>query len=396
MMISLYLCVFILVAFLSLISMINSKLDKMLYTISFFAMTLFLVLRFGQGTDYPGYMCIYEMSSMALDPNGGFLAYYRNVHTEIGWKCLMVLFRLINADFWHITVLIALFTMWCVHLGINRFCLKYKTFALVLLYPTIYLTYFFSGIRQGLVMAVFFGVLLNKLLNKNYVQYVLGVILISTFHSSSLCYLLVPIIILLSKKFLMIASILSIFVTVGMLFAPVRKLIEFAAIMIGASSDYFTASSINWFSLAERILMLAIVLVLVWQCKNDDELIKRISPFFKIYIVGFIIYVCLITNSFVSSRLAIMFKMSEIVLIPMMLEGVQKKIRNYCFIILVAISTVMTYKNINSYSEQGKYYEDIKGYNFPYVSIFNREDILAYRKEFINYSFNYKERDYIN
>lgn len=381
-MLSLYLCVYIFVAVLSVVTIMKPKLDKKIYLITFGVMTLFLAIRFGQGTDYPGYMCIYETASIVFDPRFGFFEYLRKIHSEVGWKCIMVLFQWIKADFWIVTLVIALVTMWCTYQGINRFCLKYRTLALLLLYPTVYLTYYFSGMRQGLAMAFFWGVLLNKLLNKKYLQYVLGVILISTIHSASLCYLIIPVIVLVNRKIFIFGIIVSAAMSLGMLFDPVREIIKIIATTIGASSNYFMAYSISWLSLAERMLMLGLILIVVSQCKDNKELMERVQPLLRIYVLGFLVYICLMTNTFVSSRLAIMFKMSEIVLIPMLLEGVQNKVRNYCFVVLVSISTIMTYKNINSYVDQKNYFEEINGWNYPYVSIFNREDILKYRKEF--------------
>lgn len=395
-MLSMYLCVFVFVAVLSLLSIMKPKLDKTSYMISFGVMTLFLGLRFGQGTDYPGYMCIYEFADMAFDPEFGFLAYYRNVHSEIGWKCLMVLFKATKVEFWVVTLLIALVTMWNIHLGISRFCLKYKTLTLLLLYPTIYLTYYFSGMRQGLAMTIFYGVLLGKLLDKKYIQYVIGVILISTIHSASLCYLIIPIIITINKKIFVFGIMISVLLSFAMTFSPTRELVKNIATTIGASSDYFTMYSISWLSLAERTIMLGIILLLVYQCRHNEKLMERIHPLLRIYIVGFLIYLCMMTNTFVSSRLAIMFKMAEVFLFPIIFEGLQNKLRNYCFIVLLSISTIMTYKNINSCVEQWNYFNGINGWNYPYVSIFNRQDILKYRKEFISGNKDFRESDYLN
>lgn len=392
---SLYLLVFGLVGILTLITMVRSQLDKPAYVIGFSAMTLLLVLRFGQGTDYPGYMYIYEMTNMLFDPKDGFGAYMTRIHSEIGWKFLMIFFQLLKTDFRVVVIILSLSIMWCTNLGINRFCEKHKTLALFILYPTIYLTYYFSAMRQGIAMAIFFGVLLDKLLKKNYVQYIIGVILISTIHSASLCYLILPIALKINKKTFGICIVSGVLFSIAMIFDPIREVIKNIAVMAGASAGYFGTISLNWFSLVERTLMLSVIIVLISRYKDNCDAMNRIAPILRIYIIGFLVYICLFTNAFVSSRLAAMFKMSEFILIPMMIEEIEKKVKYIYVICLVCITSLIVYKNMNSYVAQGKYYESINGWNFPYVTIFNKEDILKYREEFTNDSVGFKESDYL-
>ena len=48
-------------------------------------------------------------------------------------------------------------------------------------------------------------------------------------------------------------------------------------------------------------------------------------------------------------------------------------------LIFIFISIVMTIKNINSYIEQGNYKNFVGVFNFPYVTVFNQEEIYSFR-----------------
>ena len=79
----------------------------------------------------------------------------------------------------------------------------------------------------------------------------------------------------------------------------------------------------------------------------------------------------------VSSRINILFKVIEIVLVTRVSDTNRQKI--ILIATFIAISIFMTLKNINSYIEQGQYNDSIGIFNFPYVTIFNKEDIYTFR-----------------
>lgn len=186
---SIYIGIFLLLCVSAGFVLIKDKLDKWLYYLDFIILTLFLCLRFGQGMDYSSYHHLYTLAPDTFDMQAPFW----EKHGEIGWQCLMVLGKMFHVEFWVIMSLLSLLTMICVHLFIWDYCEKYKTLALVLLYPTVYLTYFFSAVRQGFVMAVFFGILLKWLLHNRYIPYMVGVLLLGTIHTAALLYLILPV-----------------------------------------------------------------------------------------------------------------------------------------------------------------------------------------------------------
>ena len=388
---SLYICVFVLVALCALITLIKPNSDKYLYYICFAVMTVFLALRYGQGTDYIGYLEIYHQTQEAIDPQYGLQFYLKRTHTEIGWQLLMLLLHGLKIDFQIFVVILSLIMMFFTNKFINQYCEAYKTTALVLLYPTVYLTYYFSGWRQGVAMALFFGILLKKLLDKKYIHYVIGVILLCTIHKSALVYFAAPLIILVKDKWMKYLFAISIIFSGMMIFEPTRNLIAQLSAMVGAGAGYFSATSItvNWFSLLEKLVMFGIILILWYMRDKESDNDEQMKAILKVYCLNLMIYICLMTSPTGAGRLAIMFKMAEAVLIPMLLYRSKVPIRRAAVVLIVMISTVMSCKNIAYYSEN--YFKKVNGWNYPYITIFNQEDILLYRGEAIRI---YEDRPY--
>ena len=388
---SLYICVFILVALCALITLIKPDSDKYLYYICFAVMTVFLALRYGQGTDYAGYLEIYHQAKEAFDPEYGLQFFLRRTHTEIGWKLLMILLYGLKIDFQIFVVVLSLIMMFFTNKFIEQYCGAYKTTALVLLYPTVYLTYYFSGWRQGIAMAIFFGILLKKLLDKKYIYYVVVVVLLCTIHKSALIYFAAPLIILVKDKWIKYLFAICAIFSGLMIFEPTRNLVYRISLMIGAGKSYFSAATvtISWFSLLEKLVMFGIILILWFMRDEQKDKDDQIKAILKVYCLNLMIYICLLTSPAGAGRLSIMFKMAEVILIPMLLSRVKVRIRNAAVLLIVMISTVMSYKNIAFYSEG--YFKEINAWNYPYITIFNQQDALLYRNEAIKI---YEDRPY--
>lgn len=396
---SLYICIFVLAAVCALCTLIKPNLDKNLYYICFAAMTVFLTLRYGQGTDYVGYLEIYHQAKEAFDPEYGLQFYLQRTHTEIGWQLLMLLLYGLKIDFQIFVMVLSLTMMFFTNKFISEYCSSYRTTALVLLYPTVYLTYYFSGWRQGLAMALFFGLLLKKLLEKKYVYYAIGVVLLCTIHKSALIYFAAPLIIQMKDKWIKYLFVVCVIFSGMMIFEPTRNLVYQFSLIIGAGKSYFSADTvtISWFSLLEKLVMLGIILVL-WFCRDaqtDND--NQIKAILKLYCLNLMIYICLMTSPSGAGRLAIMFKMAEVILIPMLLCRAKARIRSAAVVLIVMISTVMSYKNIAFYSEG--YFQEVNAWNYPYITIFNQQDALLYRGEatkvYEDRPYDFYESDYM-
>ena len=141
----------------------------------------------------------------------------------------------------------------------------------------------------------------------------------------------------------------------------------------------YTNVQVSVVALLERVMMLAVLLLLYFYRKKyiDD---KRVVFLVKVYTVGIGVYLFFLAFPLISARFMALFKVLEVVLIPILLAG-RSKYREFVIAFMLLISAIMTYKNLDSYIEQGDYYDFVKPYNYPYFTIFDEEKIWYYREE---------------
>ncbi len=342
--------------------------DRGLYALPFLLLSLALCLRFGQGTDYSNYHFLYE------HPAG---------HGEKGYSWLTQTCRELGLTFPQFIILFSI--PMCVFT--HRALMKYshcRPLSLLLLFPTIYLTYYFSGIRQGFVIAAFLGILLPLLEQKKTLLYLGFCILLASIHTVALA--LIPLVFIVRFKIqhlLVLAGIGLIFGVITLVFPFGLSIINSLADALGIERE-FEQSSIYWLAFAERIVTCAIVIV-IYSCKDTPEDMCRPANFaadvlfLKVYLFGFFVFMLLSANAMLSSRFCIVFKCVE----PILLSSIVHKrlrMRHAVMAMLIALCFLMTWKNINSYIKQGRYSPGINALNYPYVSVFNKKDILKYRR----------------
>ena len=104
--------------------------------------------------------------------------------------------------------------------------------------------------------------------------------------------------------------------------------------------------------------------------KNIEN--KQVEFLYKIYLYGVIVSIGFFPWGLLSSRLAVMMKATEIVLLPMLLAECTQFIRRAVIIGLSCYVLVMTTKNIMSYIKQGKY-EEYNVISYPYITLWQKE-----------------------
>lgn len=339
----------------------------------FLLLAAMLVLRFGQGTDYFSYLDYYYRMS-----DTGIHVPVPDVHGEIGYQFLTNVFRLLHLPFEAWVALLSVIQMAC----LLRFLRLYHidcVLSLLLAVPTLYLTYFVSGLRQGVAMAVFLGILFPLLEKKNHLGFVAGTVLCMLFHGASVAFLAA----LVAQKIRKISS-LQIFTVVawaaGLFLAspPVQSLI--AASDSWAIRYYLQDADMNPAAAAERLLFLVLV---TWLYEKLRRLGKTGPVFllaYRCYLMAMALYGLLICNGTTASRMASMMRYVEIYLLAWALGQMTRFSRYLLTLVLVALQTFMLCKNIQTAIDQGGYRSSVTIRNFPYVSVFNEEEIFAVRE----------------
>lgn len=348
----------------------NRQFDSILYRVCFALLTLLLVFRFGQGTDWLGYNYIYSMA-----PSGSFdfadYFYSSEVHSEIGWKLINNLFKVLGLEFVWLVAFVSLLEMYL----LNKFIVRYSsncTMSLLLFFPIVYLTYFFSTLRQGIVIAVFLGLMVGWLDDGKTKRYVFATISLLAIHMMAIILALPLFVTRLSNKSLSI--LLAGAVVVGLVgVSTLNRLIAALGLTWGENG-------ISLVALLYRLIMAVLIFFLYWGARGDldDEEARRVDLLMKIYVCGIVAYLCFMGNAGYSSRFAAPFLAMELVLIPMLSNTANARRQILLVFFAVTMVFVMTAKNLDSYLAQGYYPAELGFWEYPYISVFNQEDIIRY------------------
>jgi hypothetical protein len=256
--------------------------------------------------------------------------------------------------------------------------------SLLWMYPVLYLLYMFSMMRQGLVICIFLGVLIPWLIDKKYKKYVILTVLCGFLHASAFLFLIMPIVGKLKMKQISVIFMGSIAVLAVFVIPPIRNAV--VGFMPEAVKYYAMDAEIGirWFALAERIVVFLMMIYLFYEykkrCFGVEFLLGKdyTELFMKIYIVGIAIYMAFAWNALISTRLSMMFKLLEIIIIPnMLIKGGYFK--HIIFIAFLCLNIMTYFKNVDSFLTQLNFYTHVTVFNYPYVSIWNKDTLTEAR-----------------
>ena len=371
---SLYLIVMAMLVSFGVYEYRKGKTQKKLYAIAFFVLGMMLCFRYAQGSDYYGYYVNYLLTPKIWQVKKLISI---NIHGELGWRLLCSVCRSFGMPFEMVVFFISLFELYCIHRFVSRHC-RLQTVALLLLFPTIYLTYTYSALRQGAVLLFFLGFLIEWFYRGKMRHYLIGTLVCFTIHSSALVFL-----VLFALKFIVLdgkwALILMGLAAVGGICA------QWLLPKISSVFATYANSSMSIVAIGERAVSAGIILYVFWDRLKDRKNRKLLDLMLQIYLYGTIIYAFLMWNALISSRFNIYFKSVELVLFtaalrkPGRLPYVNVRTKDAVAAYLLALSIVMYFKNINSYILQGDYFENTNVFNYPYLNIFDMDAAEVWR-----------------
>lgn len=379
-----YIALLIILTLFSIVELLNKlKKNKIIFIILSTVLTLILAFRYGQGTDYFAYYTQY------LKTNSYSSLFINELtHGEIGWHAIMVLLKRANISFELFIIMLSIIMMSSVCYSIYNYS-PYRLTSLLILYPTYYLTYMFSALRQGLVMSIFIGFGIKYLLNKNYVKYFILISILSFIHNGALILIIIPI--LISFREILLEKYLIFFSIIGMVIA-------YSGIIDKYFRDFrFYIYINNSFSIMAVLIRLLLMYTIYKFHKSNDEKDVVEDLLYYIYVTGFSLFLILSFSGTLSQRLTMPMKSIETILLPLAFNNYEKsktkpivrlKLGNtkvYPLIIAIILSlNVETIKNINAYIEQDNYYHWVNPINYPYGNIFNKDKIRNYVLYFKN------------
>lgn len=333
-------------------------------------LTLFLCLRYGQGSDYFSYGHIYR----ELPPNLWTALRSGNIHSEPGWKALCVLCRGVGMPYPLFVALLGLLQMALLTRFLGRYCRR-KVLALLLCWHTLYLTYFFSILRQGLALAMLLGLLLPWLERKRFGRYFLGCAACALLHSSALILVLLPLLQLIPWKLEQLLILTGLAWAAGLLLAGGAFRGLLTRVLPGAVVRYLEEGQVSLFAAGERLVSYGAV-YLCWH-RYAEKSDARMRLLMGIATVGLLLYGGTLWAPLVASRTAYYCKAVEIGLLSTLLprRGWQgRAVFGFCLVLAAGMHA----KNILSYIGQLPYYETVNLLNYPYVAVLWKEKIQNY------------------
>ena len=364
-----YIAIYVLLLIATIISRDRKFNEKNIYRVSLITLWLILGFRYGQGTDFFGYQNLWKAASSNYDYYVTFTA-----NNEFGFYMLCHVF---NENYSLFIFLIASFEM----LMLNRFIQRYSEdwmFSLLLFFPTFYLTYYFSAIRQGITLALFLGLMVEMLEKKEWKKYIIFCVIAASIHIVALVLFIMPIILKLSEKKIMIMIVICIVVGIVFCTSFGRRLLISIPYLGMRLSSYIHTYSFSIVGLIERVTVYICILLIFYNVKNKITDTKIVN-WIKIYSIGIGMYFLCMPFSTLSSRMIIFFKAFEIVIIPYLLLF-KSRYRKLIYTFMIILTTVMTIKNISSYIKQGNYNDRVNVLNYPYISIFDKDELWKYKE----------------
>lgn len=353
-----YLALLVWLVLCSVIEVKGWNKQALLYRISFIWMLVAICFRFGQGTDYTSYFEVY------INGDG---------HGEFLYILLGRVFRHFGFCFEIFIGGLGLFCMYCLHRVIKAYS-PYPCLSLLIAYPVIYLTYFFSLIRQGVVIAFFLGFMLKWLMDGKTMKYLVSCLVCGLVHSVG--WLLLPLcfLIRLKEDRLYLTVLLSIFFGIGVMYVPFSWLSKFH---FGNFLYYIEVSRfVSFVNFMERTVWLFILMV-VWMRVVRDKKDMEVRIFYKIILYSSIVVMVFMPWGTMAGRFSETARAVIVVFLPILcLKSI--RFRKLLLMCAVAYSTIMTVKSINNCIEQAAY-QNTNTLTYPYISVFNKEMVLLRR-----------------
>ena len=345
--------------------------DKKKYTFKVFVvlLMLFAFFRYGLGTDYFSYEFLY--SRLDTSVIGELLHGLDN--QEIGFRFIGSLIKSFGISYHFYLVIIAFITI----LFVSKICSKYSknpTLSLVLYFCFFYLVWTFSGLRQGLTMAIGVFYLLKYMQKQKHLRFILIVIALSLIHYSAL--ILLPLYLAskidFKKRTLIILTICSVLISA----IPISNILsQFSYIPIIARVLYYTEPyssvlSILDFQSIGRLVFLIIAFFYYETYSSQSIFSKKLI---NIYIVGFIIYFAFSFSELTAARLAVYGRALEMVILANVYYIYKERINKVLYIAgLLLLLVLYLNKELMTLAEQTKR-EYKNGISVEYINIFNQE-----------------------
>jgi len=360
--------------------------NKALYVISMAGLFAFFSLRYGQGQDYLNYLSIYQtIKPLQMLPS--YFQYNFN-KVDIGYFYLVSFFKMLHA---HFTVFIFVITGGSLLL-IDRYIRKFSPLpimSIAIFFAVYSITYMESGLRQLIALCLVLGFALPEWHQGRRIRASLVILIAATMHMSVLLVLVVLPLFFFheqkkefgwkTKKMVVLLGIVLIGSAV-INFVPLTPLLKLLPQRLGGILIYYyqTSRNFSWLALLNRFAFTAAACLLAYRAR--ERLSAREWFLFKLYLIGFFVYIAFMSIDLIASRSNAYFRIIEFALLPSLLYR-NKDLENKLLPALAGLVIMITFiyvKDIRAVMSFGQYFSN-NPLEYSYITIFDPAQIMEKR-----------------
>lgn len=345
----------------------TGKSKKFYFYAFLFVLTLLACFRYGVGPDYVAYQHLYtHLSDSILD--------FKIIDgQEILFQVLGTLAKTVNLSFEAFLAVLSIVSLYFV----GKTCSKFSDFpllSLILYYSAFYFVWIFSGVRQGLVLAVGIYYLLDCSLNKKNAKFFIITLFLMFIHASAFILLVfyaiskirIPVPFQFVLVFLCFISfpLLKNYFWSMLQYIPLATRIEFYRL---STTHFFLDSK----AIIRLVLLISFGLIFINKSFLRDEKNRKIHI---LYVSSFGMYFSLRHVEILAQNLSIYGFLMLVLLVPNSLKSLKiKSNKNILFAIIFLFSLGFLIKNLKMMVD----YSGMQTTSFlvPYTNVFYPESV---------------------
>lgn len=373
-----YWFVFLLLLVFSIVEIKNKSISVIAFRFSYMLLTLMILLRKGQGTDYYNYRDIFN--GIDIITRNSILPLF--LEKDFGYAFLNYIAIKCGISYEFFIALCSLLVMLILYRFFDKICHR-SVLVLYLFYATFFLIYPFNAIRQGLALAILLGYVYPFLCKGDYLKGFISIIVGSLFHQSFLICLLFLFVykVRYSTKcllFIALPFIFNLLLGINVVqYIPIPFIIER---IISYSENEISSP---FLSIIVRIIALIPIFLIPRDIYDKDDELRGVR---NLMFCGFIVYSLFSFSDLVSSRLAAYFRVFEGLFLFRIIFYTKLKTINYQLAAYyITISAVLFTKDIAGFIDQGSYVH-CNVLTYPYLNIFDDDNTILYYRQNLGFS----------
>lgn len=342
---------------------------------SYFILLLILAsFRYGVGPDYFAYEDLYSLvNTSPVEQIGAVTA------QELIFRLWGSTLNYLNFSYQQYLAFTALITLYYVG-KISKKYSQYPVFSLYLYYCLFYFVWVFSGIRQGLTLAIGVYYLLHCLESRKHIKFVIIVFLLTLIHASSLILFLFYVIAYLNIR--REGLLIGVFFCFCVSLIPAAYLMEIINYLpyserIGfyyrPETEEITISYFDFKSISRFILLVLIGVVFAKSYGKNDEIQRKILD---MYVVSFGVYYALRFVEVLAANASLYGFMLIVIILPNMYGKLKNGPNSKIFLMFILVfSVAYFFKTLYAMEDMSKL--NHSSLITPYTNIFNKSEYFA-------------------